>query len=94
VDAIPGVRRSAAIGVTPASDVLSEEVVVVIEVDRGMDDAARLALRNAVTRAVRDATGVLPFEVALVAANSIPLTPSGKTRYGILKASWTASPAR
>jgi fatty-acyl-CoA synthase len=90
VDELPGVRRSAAIGVEAHADSLTEDVVVIAEVERGIADAARAILREAIATAVRDAIGARPHDVVLVAPNAIPRTPSGKIRYGALKEDWAS----
>jgi acyl-CoA synthetase (AMP-forming)/AMP-acid ligase II len=88
VDELPGVRRSAAIGIEARADSVTEDVVVIAEVERGVAAARRLDLREAIAAAVRDAVGARPHDVLLVAPNAIPRTASGKIRYGILKQDW------
>jgi acyl-CoA synthetase (AMP-forming)/AMP-acid ligase II len=87
-DDIPGVRRSAAIGIEPDAIALTEEVVVVVEVARQATDAERQTIRERVAERVRAALGFAPYDVVLVPPNAIPRTASGKIQYGELRQTW------
>jgi fatty-acyl-CoA synthase len=87
-DDIPGVRRSAAIGIEPDAIALTEEVVVVVEVARQATDAERQTIRERVAERVRAALGFAPYDVVLVPPNTIPRTASGKIQYGELRQTW------
>jgi acyl-CoA synthetase (AMP-forming)/AMP-acid ligase II len=77
-----GVRLSAAVGVVlDESD--TEAVLLLCEVRPGAE--APSVIEAAVARAVRDAIGMPPTQIRLVAPGSIPLTANGKIRYGELK---------
>jgi acyl-CoA synthetase (AMP-forming)/AMP-acid ligase II len=80
VDELAGVRRSAAVGVAPAT-ALTEDVVVVVEIERTVTGEAAAALRAAIVSSVRTALGFAPSAVRLVAPGAIPRTATGKTRY-------------
>jgi fatty-acyl-CoA synthase len=77
-----GVRLSAAVGITlDKSD--TEAVLLLCEIRPGAEPAS--VIEAAVARAVRDAIGIAPTQIRLVASGSIPLTANGKIRYGELK---------
>jgi fatty-acyl-CoA synthase len=90
VDEISGVRRSAAIGVETHADALTEDIVVVVEIDRRIDAGSQAGLRELIAERVREVIGARPHDVLLVAPAVIPLTGSGKIRYGALKDAWAA----
>ena len=79
-DEVAGVRRSAAIGMAVGDGDLTEDVVVIVEVDRRRD-TGDAALQAAVADRIRAAIGVAPRDVVLVSPGTIPRTPTGKTRY-------------
>lgn len=82
VDAVPGVRLSAAIGMTnPTSG--GEELVVVVE---PRDPEGGAALVEPLIAALRSRVGVVPARVVPVPARTIPRTASGKLRYDALRA--------
>jgi acyl-CoA synthetase (AMP-forming)/AMP-acid ligase II len=86
VDVVPGVRYSAAVGVSSAR-VGTERLVVVAEVrDVEMDPGRASALVGAIVRAVRDARGLRPARVLLVRPGTIPKTTSGKIQHARLAA--------
>ncbi len=93
VDALPGVKASAAVGMPGQGDSGIEEIVVVVEVEgvgSGVDADAVLAGR--ISAAVAQAIGVAPARVLIEPRGSIPRTPNGKTQYGRLR-DWVASGA-
>jgi acyl-CoA synthetase (AMP-forming)/AMP-acid ligase II len=81
VDAVEGVRRSAALGITGRSGV--EELVVVVECRGDPDNAA--ALRVSAASAVRTHLGFAPAAVIVGGRRTIPFTSNGKIRYGELR---------
>ena len=81
VDLLPGVLRSAALGLPYPDGV--ERACLVVEVEGGASALAALA-RAASETALR-AVGFAPEELLLVAPGSLPLTPSGKVRYAELR---------
>lgn len=81
VDALEGVRRSAAVGVSTRA--ASEALVVVVEARTAGDDAS--TIERAAAHAVRGALGFLPSRVLVVRRGTIPLTANGKVRYGELR---------
>ena len=83
---VPGVRLAAAVGVP--SDV-SEEIVVVIEVERGAQ-----AIETLVRSAVEKAIGVAPDRVLVQEARTIPRTSNGKIRHALLRDQLTPSRLR
>ena len=84
-DEVRGVRRSAAIGVHFGPDALTEEVCVVVEVERGLDELERAVVRRSVVDSVRAALGFAPHDLRLVAPGTIPRTRTGKTQYAELR---------
>jgi len=80
VDALPGVRRSAALGIIGQSG--AEELVVVVEC-RG-DPLPASPLRALAAGAVRTHLGFAPADVVVGGRGTIPLTANGKIRYGEL----------
>jgi acyl-CoA synthetase (AMP-forming)/AMP-acid ligase II len=84
VDAIDGVRRSAAVGVATPDD-NTERVIVVAEIDRGLPSTALVTLRERVAQAAARAVGFAPSDVLLVKPGEIPRTATGKTRYDDLR---------
>lgn len=85
VDGIDGVRRSAAVGLAPDEHASTEEVAVVVEVERRLGDSDRRILVETISQRVRAALGFAPHEINLVAPGTIPRTPTGKIQYGELK---------
>ncbi|MGH7263995.1 MAG: AMP-binding protein [Candidatus Rokuibacteriota bacterium] len=87
VDAVPGVRYSAAVGV--GSDRLgTQRLVVVAEVrDPALDAAAASGLVRSIVSAVHRIRGFRPSRVLLVRPGTIPKTTSGKIQHSRLAAS-------
>jgi acyl-CoA synthetase (AMP-forming)/AMP-acid ligase II len=77
-----GVRFSAAVGVV-LDDSDTEALLLLCEVRPGAESLS--AIEAALARAVRDAIGIPPTQIRLVAPGTIPLTANGKIRYGELK---------
>ncbi|MBI2467896.1 MAG: AMP-binding protein [Candidatus Rokubacteria bacterium] len=86
VDAIPGVRYSAAVGVG-SERVGTERLVVVVEVRAPEAEPVRhSALVRAIVRAIHRARGFRPSRVLLVRPGAIPKTTSGKIQHARLAA--------
>jgi acyl-CoA synthetase (AMP-forming)/AMP-acid ligase II len=86
VDAVPGVRYSAAVGV-PSERLGTQRLVVVAEArapEAGAEAAS--ALVRAVVSAVRGIRGFRPARVLLVRPGTIPKTTSGKIQHARLAA--------
>ena len=83
VDLLPGVLRSAALGL-PHGDG-AERVALVVEVEEPGDASALAALARAASGEAMRAVGFAPEDLLLVAPGSLPLTPSGKVRYEELR---------
>ena len=79
VDLLPGVVRSAALGL-PHPDG-GERAFLIVEVEGRSGASALAALARAASAAAMQAVGFEPEELLLVAPGSLPLTPSGKVRY-------------
>ncbi|MCU1347816.1 MAG: long-chain-fatty-acid--CoA ligase, partial [Acidobacteria bacterium] len=77
VQSVPGVRLAAAVGVPSA---LTEEIVVVVEVERGT-----ASVESLVKAAVMRALGIVPDRVLLQEPRSIPRTSNGKIRHAVLR---------
>jgi len=84
-DAIDGVRRSAAIGLRAGSDSLTDDVIIVAEVERSLSEAQRTLVRDAAADATRTALGFAPREVILISPGALPRTATGKIRYDELR---------
>ena len=84
-DDVRGVRRSAAVGISPVGDEPTEQVVVVVEVERRLRDIDRDLIRSAIADVVRRAIGFSAREILLVAPGRIPRTASGKIQHGVLR---------
>jgi amino acid adenylation domain-containing protein len=67
-----------------------EAIVVVQEMERGWDDSRADAVIDSIRSAIAAEHDVLPFEVVLVRARSLPRTTSGKLRRNALRDSWLA----
>src|SRR5690606_29464413 len=87
VDALAGVRRSAAVGVPGGAHASTERVIVVAEVERRLGNDARQGLSSSIVEHVRRAGGCAPGDVVRVEPGTIPLTAAGKIRYEALRAS-------
>lgn len=86
VDAVPGIRYSAAVGL-PSARVGTERLVVVAEVREPLptpEEASRLVRR--IVAAVRAQRALRPGRVLLVRPGTIPKTSSGKIQHGRLAA--------
>ena len=66
-------------------DAATEQVIVVAEIERSVDEAGRLAIRSKVVAGTREAVGFLPRDVVFVAPGEIPRTPTGKIQYDELR---------
>jgi acyl-CoA synthetase (AMP-forming)/AMP-acid ligase II len=77
---VEGVRMAAAVGLPPASDMVSEEVVVVVEAEPRDKPIAAL-----VAEAVERAVGFAPHRVVVQPPRSIPRTANGKVRHAALR---------
>jgi amino acid adenylation domain-containing protein len=67
-----------------------EGIVVVQEMERGWDISRAPAVIDAIRSAIAAEHDVLPFEVVLVRARSLPRTTSGKLRRNALRDAWLA----
>ena len=85
IDELAGVRRSAAVGIATGADALTEEVLVVVEIERTVTGATEATLRDAIVDALRTTLGVVPAAVHLVPPGTIPRTATGKTQYAELQ---------
>ncbi len=85
VDAIGGIRLSAAIG--RATEAGTEDVVVVAETNGQIlaEPRRRTELGRAIETGVRRALGFAPRDVVLVPPRTIPRTANGKLRHGKLQ---------
>jgi acyl-CoA synthetase (AMP-forming)/AMP-acid ligase II len=84
VDAVPGVRYSAAVGVT-SERLGTQRLVVVAEVrDPAASNEAASALVKRIVGAVHDMRGFRPSRVLLVRPGTIPKTTSGKIQHARL----------
>ncbi len=79
---VPGIRIAAAIGLPPAPEAATEEIVVAAEVDPA---AALPQLAAAVARAIEAALGFAPDRVLVLAPRTIPRTTNGKIRHRRLR---------
>jgi acyl-CoA synthetase (AMP-forming)/AMP-acid ligase II len=79
VDLLPGVLRSAALGVRNREG--RERVALVVEVEPPHRPGSLDALARAASAAALGAVGFAPDDLLLVAPGSLPLTASGKVRY-------------
>jgi acyl-CoA synthetase (AMP-forming)/AMP-acid ligase II len=85
VDELPGVRRSAAVGVRTDERAVTDEVHVVVEVERSVRSNGRDELTAAIVETIRRTLGFAPRDVRLVSPGAIPRTATGKTQYGELR---------
>lgn len=85
IDDMTHVRRSAAVGVVTGDDAATEQVVLVVEVERQTTADEKAALRADILAAVRASVGFLPHDVVFVAPGAIPRSPTGKIQYDTLK---------
>jgi acyl-CoA synthetase (AMP-forming)/AMP-acid ligase II len=79
VDLLPGVLRSAALGLPQRDGV--ERVALVVEVEVTLEPSALETMARAASAAARRAVGFAPDDLLLVAPGCLPLTSSGKVRY-------------
>ena len=79
VDLLPGVLRSAALGLPQPDGV--ERVALVVEVEVPREPSALETMARAASAAARRAVGFAPDDLLLVAPGCLPLTSSGKVRY-------------
>ena len=81
---VPGVRVAAAVGLPPAGDAATEEIIVAFEADpAAVAPLPRLAAE--VAAAVERAAGFAPDQVVALAPRSIPRTANGKIRHPELR---------
>ena len=81
VDALSGVRSSAAVGIADHRVDSTEEIAVVVEVERSKaSEAEDAALASRVADVVAQAVGVRPAWVLVEPRGSIPRTSNGKTQ--------------
>jgi acyl-CoA synthetase (AMP-forming)/AMP-acid ligase II len=84
VDAVPGVRYSAAVGIA-SERLATQRLVVVAEVrDPAVPAGQASALVRRIVAAVRRIRGLRPSRVLLVRPGTIPKTTSGKIQHGRL----------
>jgi acyl-CoA synthetase (AMP-forming)/AMP-acid ligase II len=79
---VPGLRVAAAVGLPPASDAATEEIVLAVEAD---PQAALPELAAAVAGAVEKAIGFAPDRIVVLAPRTLPRTTNGKIRHQILR---------
>jgi acyl-CoA synthetase (AMP-forming)/AMP-acid ligase II len=82
VAGVPGLRVAAAIGLPPASDAATEEIVLAVEAD---PQAALPQLAAAVAGAIEKALGFAPDRVVVLAPRTLPRTANGKIRHQVLR---------
>jgi fatty-acyl-CoA synthase len=85
---VPGVRIAAAVGLPPASDEVTEEIAVAVEVETGL--AGRELIAKLVSSAVEQAIGFAPDRVVTLEPRSIPRTANGKVRHDLLRSELAA----
>jgi acyl-CoA synthetase (AMP-forming)/AMP-acid ligase II len=78
---VPGVRIAAAVGLPPAPEAATEEIVVAAEAE---PTAAPSDLAAALAEAIETAVGFAPDRVVLLAPRTIPRTANGKIRHRCL----------
>ena len=81
-DSVPGVRRSAAIGIPSETDFSTEHIAVIAEVKKSVE---LVELRKTIPDRVRQSVGFVPDRVIFVPTSTIPRTHNGKIRYYELK---------
>lgn len=81
-EGVSGVKVAAAVGLPPAADAATEEIVLALEADPAAEPP-RLA--RAVSAAVEEALGFAPDGVLVLAPRTIPRTPNGKVRHAVLR---------
>ena len=85
-DSVPGIRRSAAVGIESGGPE-GEQLYVFAELSKpGGDDAAFQELAIDVVQAIHAQLGVRPGRVYLLRPRAIPLTANGKTQHAALRA--------
>ncbi|HYI11437.1 MAG TPA: AMP-binding protein [Thermoanaerobaculia bacterium] len=84
---VEGVRLAAAVGIA-RPDLVSEEIVLAVEIDRS-DRAAAQEVADAVADAVRRTIGFAPERVIVLAPRTIPRTYNGKIRHDVLRTELT-----
>ena len=80
VERLPGVRCAAAVGLPPASDAASEEIVLVVELDPS-EGPSPAKLAAAAFAAVEAVAGFAPESVVVLGPRTIPRTANGKVRH-------------
>jgi acyl-CoA synthetase (AMP-forming)/AMP-acid ligase II len=85
VDELPGARRSAAVGVQADERAVTEDVYVVVEIERSVTARGREELTEAIVGSIRRTLGFAPRGVRLVLPGAIPRTATGKTQYSELR---------
>jgi acyl-CoA synthetase (AMP-forming)/AMP-acid ligase II len=81
VDELPGARRSAAVGVQADERAVTEDVYIVVEIERSVTARGREELTEAIAATIRRTLGFAPRGVRLVPPGAIPRTATGKTQY-------------
>ena len=84
VERLPGARIAAAVGLPPAGERASEEIVLAVERDSG-NDVPPAQLAAAASAAIEAVAGFAPEAVVVLAPRSIPRTENGKIRYQELR---------
>ena len=84
-ESVPGVRTAAAVGLPPAADAATEEIVLAVEPDPAAAHEPP-DLASAAAAAVEAALGFAPDAVLVLAPRTIPRTANGKTRHSLLRA--------
>lgn len=84
VDALPGVRHSAAVGIDKGR-VEGEQAYLFAELRRPLSEAERGELAMAAVEKIHDQLGLRPGRVYLVKPRTIPRTYNGKVQYPLLK---------
>ena len=84
VERLRGVRVAAAIGLPPAGESATEDIVLAIEVEPA-SDLPPSQMATAAAAAVKDAVGFEAGSVLVLAPRSIPRTANGKIRYQELR---------
>jgi fatty-acyl-CoA synthase len=84
---VEGVRPGNVIAFGVGRGRKGDDLVVVAEVKSGEPPL----LRNGIARAVREASGVRPDDIVLVAPGTLPKTSSGKLRRGECRARYQAA---
>ncbi len=85
---VPGVRVAAAVGLPPAGDAATEEIIIAFEAAFEADPASAAPLSQLaaeVAAAIERSAGFAPDQVVALAPRSIPRTANGKIRHPELR---------